>query len=229
MKITRKDKQEKFNKAAEAILNEEYGNLFRGLINTNSNEYGGEFYNPTVDLHAYYSSSSPEKLLDFYMRANTLLAKLELASVINLFFRDRGEQGKAFFFLLDSLNLQNIGDDSIWAILEKYPLLSNMSLSTSECDKVISVMLSFLEESPATKWGSFHDGLSEKFSVERHNRRNATCALVILNKYSATSKRAKKLIFRKRNLIVFYDQTDYSYEYFEPLPLHEFLSGRIGC
>jgi hypothetical protein len=179
---------------------------------------------PSFLIHALLSPQDkvvPENLIKVYAQAKTREAQFVLAHWMGAFYKDQG-----WLVLVDNLYAQRIiGSGSIRAILEKYLFPTNVSLDPDECDAVISVMLDYLE-TPGHKIDNMND--EEKYEVESINRTSAARVLVVLNRYSNTTKESRAKIQSRSDLIVTYYCTDRMYDAFQAIPLSQYLSGSIN-
>ena len=121
---------------------------------------------------------------------------------------------KSFFVMLDYLYSysQKIENDSIRAILKKYSLDAEVNLEPDDCDTIVSVMLGFLQ-TPCPEVRNSDEFMFkdlDKFRVELHKREIAMWILVVLDHYPPTPSRSRMMIQEKADLIVCYDESDYS-------------------
>jgi len=165
-------------------------------------------------------------LLNLYERSGTLEAKVEFAELTWLFFREREEPEKGFFFLLDILT-QQLGDARLRAILKQHPLLSPFNLTSAECDVIVAVLLSFLEEHPPTNWNEVGEIYSDEYLSESPNNQFAARLLVVLHESPATSRGAKKQIDSQRDLAVVNTIVDHDHYYFRLRTINDYLTRRI--
>lgn len=204
----------RFNAAVDALANETDEDAIRHLIS---------------ELYRVSNAGSPERMLDLYTRARTPYAKGEFAMMVWLSFRDNhGEREKGFYVMLDYLYSRQIGNDSIRAILKKYPLLpARFTLTSAECEAVVTAMLDFLKENPATEWGDYDDYVNNlvKVRFEDTDRGCAARLLSVLYNYPATSRSAKERLRQQEDLIVTYHVSDYDHWGYSPMTLDHYLTG----
>ena len=179
---------------------------------------------PSFLIHALLSPHDkvvPENLIRIYSQTRTREAQFVLATWIGAFYKEQG-----LLVLVDNLYAQQvIGNDSIRAILEKYPLLADVSLEPNECDAVISAVLAYLEI-PSHKIDNMND--ENQYEVESINRTSAARVLVALNRYPNLTKESKAKIQSGNDLIVTYHCVDRMYDAFEEVRLRRYLSGGIN-
>jgi len=162
---------------------------------------------------------NPNELVSFYAQAKTQEAKSDLASWIGAFCKEQG-----LLALVDYLYSQGLNNNRIRAILKKYPLFADFSLESTECDAIISVMLSFLV-TPYPIINSSDD--EEKFKVDLLKRESAARILVVLNGYQNTSSESKARIQEKYDLPIAYHCIDRMHDVFVIKVLYHYLSGDV--
>jgi len=179
---------------------------------------------PSFLIHALLSPHDkvvPENLIRIYSQTRTREAQFVLATWIGAFYKEQG-----LLVLVDNLYAQQvIGNDRIRAILEKYPLLADVSLEPNECDAVISAVRAYLEI-PSHKIDNMND--EKQYEVESINRTSAARVLVVLNRYPNLTKESKAKIQSGNDLIVTYHCVDRMYDAFEEVRLSRYLSGGIN-
>lgn len=122
---------------------------------------------------------------------------------------------KNLFIMLDYLCSfsEKVDNDTIRAILKKYSLDDDINLEPDECDIVASTMLKFLE-TPCPKVRNSQKYMLkdlDKFRVELTKREIAMWVLVALDHYPKTPEKSRMIMQKKGELIVSYDESDYSY------------------
>lgn len=122
---------------------------------------------------------------------------------------------KNLLFMLDYLFSfsEKVDNDNIREILRKYSLDDDLDLEPDECDVVVSAMLKFLESPCPEVRNSEKFMLRDlnKFRVELTKREIAMWILVALDHYPKTPDKSKRMMQEKGDLIVSYDESDYSY------------------
>jgi len=152
-----------------------------------------------------------EKLKRLYVHVKRDDAKGFLIGLLGLGVRNFQ---KNFFVMLDYLcsYAQKVDNKNIRAILKKYSLNANINLEPDECGAIVSAMLGFLE-TPCPDVRISDEFMMKdlnKFRIELNKREIAMWILVALNHYPATPNKSRMMIEEKGDLIVCYDESDYS-------------------
>lgn len=153
-----------------------------------------------------------EKLKRLYVHVNRDDAKGFLVGLMGIGIR---KFQKNIFVMLDYLYSfsQKVDNDNIRKILKKHSLEDDIDLDPDECVVVVSAILKFLESPCPEVRNSQKFMLKDlnKFRVELTKREIAMWILIALIHYPNTPDKSRTMIQERGELIVSYDESDYSY------------------
>jgi hypothetical protein len=196
------NKKPLFNKGNLNGFNEAYEAILKMNGDLNGKEHVRVF-SPLIE-YSDPEGKKLEKLKRLYVHVKRDDAKGFLVRLLGI----RSFQ-KSFFVMLDYLcsYSQKIHNNNIRAILKKYSLDADVNLEPDECDAIVSAILDFLE-TPCPEVRVFED--LDKFRIELTKREISMWILVVLDHYPTTPNKSRMMMQKKGDLIVCYDESDYS-------------------
>ena len=189
-----------------------FNEAYEAILKMNGDLGGEDHVRVFSDLVQYPDPDGKEfeKLKRLYVHVNREDAKGFLVRLLGI-----RSFKQSFFVMLDYLRSysRKVDNNNIRAILKQYSLDANVNLQPDECNAIVSAILDFLKI-PCPKVRNSDDLMMrdlERFRVELNKREIAMWILVVLDHYPKTPNKSRMLMQERGELIVCYDQSDYSY------------------